>query len=255
MSYTELYYLLYSLIGAPTTTTPGGGTLSRQHVWTPNVQTADSFKTLTIEHGDATAAEQMAYGIATSLTLDWGKDDPQMSSNIIGRLPTTTTLTASPTAVAQLPVSAREIDIFLDTSYAGIGVTRLADASMARLEIGNKFNPKWVLNTSYASFKEVVEVPVDLTFVFATEHNAASRTLFADIANNNTKYMRALATGPIIEGSIPYKIQVDIACRVTEAAQEDDDGVWEYQYTAAPINDASLGAPFKITLVNALTAF
>jgi hypothetical protein len=153
-----------------------------------------------------------------------------------------------------MPVSAREIDIYIDpTTFGNIGTTKVADALTAEFKIGNKFNPKWVLNTSNTSFKDVTEVPVDLTFSFTTEHNSQSRSLFATIVNNPIQFVRVLATGPIIEGSIPYKFQVDIACHITAAEQKDVEGVWGYKYDCVPFSDVTMARPFQITVVNKQT--
>ena len=256
LDYEQLYYALYSLIGAPTTTTPGGGSISRQHVFSPNPNSADAFKTLTVEQGDADAAEIAAYCVIRELGFEWGLDDVTMTGSAIARLPTVGSLTATPTAVPQVPVSAREIDVFIDpTTYGNIGTTKVTDALSSSFKIGNKFVPKWVLNTANASFKDVTEVPVDLDLSFITEHNAQSRALFATIANNPIQFVRVLATGPIIEGAIPYKIQVDVACHIAGVEQPDVEGVWGYEYSAKPFSDVTMARPFQITLVNTRTAF
>lgn len=64
-TYTEMLYFLAGLITDPVTTTPGGGTVSRQHVFTPQPSAPDAIRTFTIEQGvpGGTAAERAAYGI------------------------------------------------------------------------------------------------------------------------------------------------------------------------------------------------
>lgn len=254
VDYNQILYPFSSLIHAPTPTTPGGGVLSRQWLFQPNSRTPDSFKTYTIEVGDADAAQQMAHSVVTELTLEFGLDDATMSGTVIGRKPTTVALTGSPTTIAQLPVSARELDVYMNSTFGTIGTTKLTDPFMARLVVGNKFNPKWVLNTANQSFKDMVEVPVDLSFVFSMEHNTQSRALFDEIQNNPTKYMRVKATGPIIEGVIPYSITLDMAVNVTAAEQGDEDGAWAMVFTCNPIHDAGLGSPFNLAVVNVITA-
>lgn len=254
LDYNQILWLLASLIHAPTPTTPGGGVLTREWVFNPNANSADVFKALTVESGDADAAQQSSYSVVRSLDLEWGLDDVTVSGNMISRKPTTVALTGSPTSIAQMPVSAREIDVYMDTTFAGIGTTKITDALSARLSIGNKFNPKWILNTANQSFKELVEVPVDLSFRFETEHNAQSRALFDDLTNNPTKYMRVKATGPIIEGALTYLFQTDIAVNISGTEQTDVEGVWGYAYECSPKHDATMGRPFQITTRNVITA-
>lgn len=255
MDYEQVIWPLASLISAPTITTPSGGTLSRQHVFSPNPNSADAFKALTVEQGDGDAAEIAAYAVVRELGFAWTLDDATMSGSVISRLPTVGSLASSPTQIAQMPVSAREIDIFIDpTTFGNLGTTKVTDALMAEFKVGNKFNPKWVLNTANSSFKDVTEVPVDLTFSFTTEHNSQSRSLFTTINNNPIQFVRVLATGPIIEGSITYKFQVDIACHITAAEQADVEGVWGYKYDCVPFSDVTMGRPFQITVVNKQTS-
>src|SRR6476659_5636893 len=62
LNYTEVIYALNSLVTG-VIATPGGGTLSRTHTFTPAGIGADAFKTFTIQEGDSTAARQMANSI------------------------------------------------------------------------------------------------------------------------------------------------------------------------------------------------
>jgi hypothetical protein len=120
--------------------------------------------------------------------------------------------------------------------------------------ITNKYALKWVLNTANTSFKDVVETAPELTFSWETEHNSQSRTFYDAIASNPTRYLRLLATGPIIEGSIPYKFQLDVGCQVQGTAQTDVDGVWSYRYDCRPIYTSTFPNAWKIVVTNTITA-
>lgn len=253
LNYTEIIYPLNSMVTG-VITTPGGGTASRDHTFTPAGIGADAFKTFTIQEGDAAAATQMANAIFTEFSLTTDLSTAEVSGAVLGTSPTTATLTATPTAIALLPVNIREIDLYMDVSFAALGTTKISDASSAEFAISNKYGLKWVLNTTHTSFKDTVELAPSLSFSFTTEHNAQSRTLYDALATNPTKYFRLKVTGPIIEGAIPYKFQMDIAANVTATAQTDADGVWSYKYDCAPIYTSTFPGAWAVVVTNTLTA-
>lgn len=253
LNYTEIIYALNSLVTG-VITTPGGGTASRDHTFTPAAIGADAFKTFTIQEGDATAARQMANSIFSEFGVTTNLSTAEIDGAILGTTPTTATLTATPTSIALLPVNIREIDLFMDVSFAALGTTKVTDAESVDFKITNKYALKWVLNTTNTSFKDVIEVPPSLAFSFETEDNAQSRTLYDSLSTNPVKYMRLKATGPIIEGAIPYKFQLDVGCHVRGTAQTDVDGVWSYKYDCAPIYTSTFPGAWAIVVTNTLTA-
>lgn len=86
--YNSLLYLFSMLFGAPTTTTPGGATDARQHVWTPPI-TAIGKQTATLVKGQpGGTAEQAAGCVLTDLTLSFSRTAAQelSGSGFAGRL-------------------------------------------------------------------------------------------------------------------------------------------------------------------------
>lgn len=253
LNYTEIIYILNSMVTG-VITTPGGGTTSRDHTFTPAAIGADAFKTFTIQEGDTTAGTQMANGIFGEFGVTTDLSTAEISGTILGTSPTTASLTGSPTSIALLPVNVREIDLFMDTTFAGIGATKVTDTISASFNITNKYAMRWVLNTSNTSFKDIIETAPTLSFSFATEHNAQSRTLYDSLATNPVKYMRLKATGPIIEAAITYKFQLDVGCQVNATEQIDDDGVWGYRYNCTPLYTTTFPGAWAVVVTNTLTA-
>lgn len=253
LNYTEIIYVLNSMVTG-VITTPGGGTLSRDHTFTPAAIGADAFKTFTVQEGDTTAATQMANSIFAEFGVTTNLSTAEISGTMFGTSPTTSTLTGSPTSIALLPVNVREIDLYMDTTFAGIGTTKVTDTISATFNITNKYAMRWVLNTTNTSFKDVIETPPTLSFTFATEHNAQSRTLYDSLSTNPVKYMRLKATGPIIEAAITYKFQLDVGCRITATEQIDDDGVWGYRYDCTPQYTTTFPGAWAVVVTNTLTA-
>lgn len=253
LDFFQVIYPLNSLVMG-VITTPGGGSTSRDHTFTPAAAGADAFKTFTIQEGDSTAAVQMAYSIFSELTVTTNLSTAEISGSIIGRTPVTTTLTGAPTAISLLPVNIREIDLFIDPTFAAIGTTKVTDAISATFSISTKYALKWVLNTAETSFKDIVETPPALTFSFETEHNAQSRTLYDAISANPTRYLRLKATGSIIEGAIPHKFQLDVGVHITATEQTDSEGVWGYRYDCMPIYTTTFPGAWAAVVTNTITA-
>ena len=255
LNYTEIIYPLNTLVTG-VIATPGGGTTSRTHTFSPGLTGTDTFKTLTIQEGDGTAATQMAYSLLTDFAINITLDDASISGTVLGKGPTTTTLTGGPSLVAQRSSTPRQIDLFMDTTFGGIGVTKVTDCLSINVALNNKQTPKWVLNTAETSFKETIEIVPTLSFDFETEHNAQSRALFASITSsaNPTQYLRLKSTGALIEGALPYYFQLDAAVKVNAMEQTDVDGVWGYKYSCTPIADSGLAKPWQIVVQNNIAA-
>lgn len=260
VSFDEIIYPLSTMFTPPSPTTPAGGTNSRRWKFLPLVAGDETPKTLTVEKGDSTAATVSSNVAVTDLKFEFAADDVTLSGNAIGRSPATGTLTGSPTDVPNTIISAREMDVYIGDTLGAEGATliqpgnKVTDAYREMFEVGKKFNPRWVHNTSFSSFKDLVEIAPELNADFSTEHNAQSRTLYGEINNNPLKYLAFVATGPIIEGAIPYSLQVVMAAKIVGAEEEDADGVYGYKYTVAPQYDATLGSAFWIAVVNTRTA-
>lgn len=75
--FNSLLYLFSMLFGSPTTTTPGGATNARQHVWTPPI-TAISKQTASITKGQpGGTAEKAAGAVLTDLMLSFSRSAAQ----------------------------------------------------------------------------------------------------------------------------------------------------------------------------------
>lgn len=81
----EIGFHFASLWGIPVTSTPGGATLSRDHIFTPRTNRADNKRSYTIEQGSPLAAIRAAYLIWRALTLNISTDSVQLSGGAISR--------------------------------------------------------------------------------------------------------------------------------------------------------------------------
>jgi hypothetical protein len=252
LSYVEIVYLLAGLsAGVPVT-----GADSTVWTFTPNGEGSDTFSHYTLECGDDEDTEQYADLMFTSLEITWGLEDLMVSGNVFAKTRAELVGLSVATLLAERPVSARDVSIYCDTTYAGIGGTPLTDAFDAKLTLGDKFAPKWVLHRVQTSYKEPYEMIGDKTFVLTIEANSQGRTLLASLITNAIRFFRVESEGGVIAGTDTYRIRVDFAAKLTSVNEMKDynDGIFAYELTFTLIQESTLDAPYIATVRNALSA-
>src|SRR5947209_2020957 len=61
------------------------------------------------------------------------------------------------TAIALVPMLPKQFDVWIDNTSAGLGTTKLGRLLQGNLQFGGKYQPLWVVDSSQASFVQVVE--------------------------------------------------------------------------------------------------
>lgn len=253
LDYNGLPYILECLFNAATPSTVATG--AYQRIYVPGVETADSTrKTVTIERGDATAADQYGFGQLTSLQMEAGQEDMNVKGNLVAQYPTqNTTLTASPTKIADRLVQRGDINVYLDDTYGARGTTQLLKVSREMLDIPDKYQPAFFHNRAKSSFTDVVEKDYEPKFDFTMSHDAVSRTLLASILANPEKFLVWEARGNLITGSTYELIKIEMAVKFDEPEEIDDqDGVYAYKFNCALMPNTSLGSYMTITVINTI---
>lgn len=255
--YQNVVYPLSGVIGAATITTPGGGTNSRLWTFTLSSDGTNTPKTFTVQNGDGTTAEQAAYGLFNSFGLSLARSSEQKISGdgFAQRLDYAATLTASPTEIPAIPILATHLDVFADDTSGGIGTTKLTRDFAADFSIGDRYNPLWTINSAVTSFaSHIIQKPA-IALKLTLGNDAAARALVTTMRAGATKFIRLQALGDIIEGSIPYRLRVDTACKVVAAPSRGDvEGAATLEWEFAVIHDATWGKGLEITVQNSLTA-
>lgn len=253
LNYREIVFLLASLVGE------SGGVVTASSISTweffPASVGADSnSKSLTIQKGDSTHAQQATYCKVVSMAVKISKDDAMISGDIVGRALADATLTASPTEIDQLPVNINEVDVFFDTSFGGIGGTKLTDVMAVEFDIGKKFDTKEVLNTDFQSFKEMIEVPYEVKGKITVEYNAQTQAIYNAVIASGLpfRFLRVKCTGPTL-GAGNHTISLDMAAKIEAAESKDQDGVFAYEFTFEAIDNVTMGRSWAITVQNDIT--
>jgi hypothetical protein len=256
LTYTEIIYPLAGLFGITSTAVGTNGAYS--HVAQPSASAPDLFKTFTVECGDATSASQTTFATFRTLEINLARDECRITGNTIGqRLQFISALTSGATPVPLVPVTANDISVYLDSTSASIGTTKLTDVVTCQLQIAEKFRDKWVLDAALPSFKELVDVEYDISVTIAAELNAQMRSIIDALRSNSTptRYLRIQATGPIIGGSDHYSLRIDLPVKLKDAPQEQadlDNTIYGYEIPLVVVNDADLGLG-EFEVINTLT--
>lgn len=260
-TYTEIVYPLSNVFGAAVITTPSGATNRRLWSWNPSASTPWTPKTWTVRRGVSDdTAEEASYALLSGLTLSFSRRSaPEIGGDLFARrLDYAATLAATgvtvPTNVPMLPA---EGSVYLDTTGAGIGVTKLLRDFLLEFSITDLFGPIWPINASLTSFaahgvqKPTIEAKLTLG------NDAVGRGLVTNMRAGTAVFIRYQAvSASMIEASDPYKFTLDMACMVVEApARADEDGLLStLEWTFRVVSDATWASWIRIAVENNLSA-
>jgi len=153
------------------------------------------------------------------------------------------------------PMSAANVDVYLDGTSAGLGGTKLTRVLSAEWSIGNRFSPLWVLNSANASWVAHVENAPDFDITMMVEADAAGMGLLDHVRTGATKFLRIDVSGPVITGSTTYRLRFDTAVKFTEVGEySDEDGVYAVEFSMVGAYDAGWAKALSISLVNNVAA-
>jgi len=252
LSFTEIIYPLSGYIGsADPTAIPS--TSAKQWDFLPSDTGPESNKSFTWQEGDASAAQQAAYVVFNSVKINLTRDSGEISGTCFSQpIDESATLTASPTDVSQMPVSGNTIDFYIDSTFGGIGGTKMTDPYELDIDLPEKFVEKWPVNSSNASWKEPVEKATEPSGYIILENNAQTRTLIAAMKQNQlpTYYLRFKCTGIAI-GTSAYLLQGDFAIKYEDHEKlQDQGGVYGYKLKFKIVDDSTMGRPYSFRVIN-----
>ncbi len=260
LDYNSCMYIFDGIFSAATPVQIGALTAYTRE-WLAGVRTADTCRNYTVEQGDSVACEDYAFTQLLGFELDSGQDDFSIKSGAISRYPAdnqTLTSGGSITTVPERPVERNDVNVYLNDTYGAIGTTKVTQALDENISLGDKFKEFFVHNSATPEFADIIEIPYEPTFKFATVHNAASRTLINSLLTNPTKWMRweaigaSLGTHSAIERFETIWIDMCVKFGTPEIIRADDQPLG-YRYNCSLIPDmAGLGSFMKITSINSI---
>jgi hypothetical protein len=149
------------------------------------------------------------------------------------------------------------INVYMDSTFANIGLTQLTRDLQASWSITGKYGPIWTLDRSQTSWAAPVELAPDHEVKLTLAANAAGMALLDTMRLGQQKYVRIEAVGDPITGAptVPYSLVHDFALEVTDIGEiSDSDGLSTIEWTFGLVDSTTLGGSSRHILITDLTA-
>lgn len=255
--YTELPYIFASLLSAPTVTQiMDGTTATGAYRWVFDSASfgEDAPKTFTLEQGSAARAHRLTNGIISDFDLSWGREEVEIGGTLFGRaIEDGITLTANPTQLDQIPVKPTDLSVYLDTTAAGLGGTKLLRALSGEVSLGSRFMPLWVVDRAQPSFVSTIEGEPELEFTLTQMADAQGMANLVALRDGATRFLRLEAVGPVIytgATTVRHSMTIDIAGQVSEVGEfSDEDGVYAVEWTFGGVHNPAWGKALHVEVV------
>lgn len=260
--YTELPYIFASLMSTPTVTeTMDGGTHTQafKYVFDSATFGDDTPKTYTVEQGSSFRAHRVVNGIISSWSMDWDRNEISLGGTMLAKaIEDGVTMTAAPTSLPQVPVRPSQLSVYLDSTAANLGTTKLTRALKGSVKVSDRFGPLWVVDASQSSFVNTLEIEPSLEFTLMQMADATALANLVAMRNGTTKFLRLEAVGPTIySGGVTatHKFTFDIAGQVKDVGPfEDSDGVYAVEWTFGGVHDTTWGKAYHCEVITTTTA-
>ena len=171
---------------------------------------------------------------------------------------TSTQAFSAVTDVQAQPINPGSVNVYVDSTFAGIGTTKLTRVLEATISISDRVSQLWVLNSSNASYAAFLEGPPNITLKLKMEANAAGMAFLSNIRAGTTVYVRIASTGPALpapDAGQNYLLQWDMAAKVESPDSLDDtDGAYTIDWTFRGVHDATMGRMLTVKLQNLATS-
>lgn len=243
-TYSEFIYVL-GIVYPFTAPTQIGTTGAYTWQYNPQSYSSDNAKTYTVERGgtDGTGAERSVQLTAMGWNYKFDRSKVEVEAEMFGRaLETGVTLTASPTAIELRPILGKQVSVYLDTSIANIGTTKLTRVLSGEFSHSDARAPLWAVDAAQGSYVAVVESDPKLEFKLELEADAVGMALFNTMRAGDTRFARVEAIGANIGAAADYTFQHDLALQVKDvSSMGDKDGVFAVTFTFSLIHNDSWG--------------
>lgn len=249
--YTELQYPLSSILKLVTPSTVA--TTGKKWTITPSSSAEDTVATFTVEQGSAVRAHKFTYGIVNEFGLKWDRDSVSMSGSMFGQaLSDGISLTGTPTALPLIPILPKEASVYLDTTGAGLGTTKLTRVLSGELNIASRFGPLWVVDAAQTSFAAHVEQPIEIEMKLMLEADSNGMALLSRLRDGATRFIRVEFVSPQLVGTAtPYSLRLEMAGQITDVSDfSDQQGVYAVEWTFTGVQDATWGKFLNVELTN-----
>lgn len=258
----ENTYLFAMLWGAPTSALDGASSTVYTNTWTPPLtgSYAGVVKSATLQMGESTG-EEYTYNVLTGFGYKINRKQ-ELAFDFEGinqGFTTGVSLTASPTEVAQTPMTGAEANVYLDATSAGIGTTLIAtDLMDAEFKASGYFAGYYPVNRVNNSFGDLVDKEKKHDFTMTLQATSTSLGYIATYNNTGARaYIKVDAQGPVIDAgnSLNAEFTHEMCCFMTGyEPMSDVDGVYAYKTMWCVAEDTAWnsGQAQQVVLTNLL---
>lgn len=257
------YFLASAMRGDPTITTPGGGTSSRQWLFTQPLSTIPALKPLTTKVGDNTQA-LVAPGVYTRQitirgtdTSAWMIETDQLGwEQTAGTFDSISALTGL--ALADLSSMKNRLSkLYIDAQGGTIGTTQKTLTGYSFVWTWNSgITADYTMDGGTLNMVDIQRDAPTCTLELITKWNATAATEFGYWGSNTTRLVRVEGNGSNIEGSIDRRIRLDGAYVYTGFTPLDNErnGTMLGRLTLTAVEDATYTKKVEVAIINSLTA-
>jgi len=255
MSYNDEVYTLQNLIGGGTVATPSGATNTRDWTWLLDSDGCLAPKYLSVENGiDCSGfSERWSRFVGALLkSLSYDFDACTVSGAGFGsRLAEEdVTPTATPTVIADIPMSPDMVDIYLHGTLANLwdSGSLKDDIYQTKFEINDIRAERFP--TKSAGGATWVDTLLRAFVHLEMEQGTLSNERMVQLRESSTKYVGIQVTGPVIEGAFKYRMRLTLAFKVMNPGRADTEDLYQGMYDLEAVHDATLGGFGKIEIRN-----
>ena len=136
---------------------------------------------------------------------------------------TQTTAGAPLTQITNMPIAGNQWDLYVDTSAASWGTTKLTSAYKASWKISDIWGPDWTANTSNPSFDGLVDLAPGTEFKFTVEQDATGDGFNTQLDAGALIFPTIKSTGPTL-GASTYLQTLNFCVELTNISDDEDEG-------------------------------
>lgn len=258
-SYQELPYLFSNLLidATPTTVDTSG----KQWLYEPTNRTENTRARYTIEQGSAVRAGKATFGVVNGIEVTLNRESGFgiTGSGFAQQYQDNITLTGAPTTILETPILPTHLNVYVNTSFATIGTTKLTRDFNAVWRCNDIVGQVWPINSANASYASDVEIVPTVEMELQAMTDTAGMAFLGYIRAGTTVYVRLEAISTVLAGAATsfYKCWIDGAMKVKSVGGFDDaDGVRVVNWTLGAVADSTFSSTAftRVTLVNTLAA-
>jgi len=252
ITYTDIVYLLSSLISAPTPVQQGG-TAAYKWTFTSNSASEDTAKTFTVEQGDANTAWRSAGVRVSGLSLSFSREETKLSGDAVGlALETGITKTSSPSEIAAKVVLPTQLKLYMADTQSGLSSpTEITRGFALEWSLTDKSKLIWPIGQNPVAIESTPKIGATLSVATDTVGVGFITTM----RNGATKWFRIKATGDLIASTYYYTVQIDFPAMISDVTDfGDSDGIYVVKYALQGVHDSTWGKSFQVDITTTLTA-